>query len=137
VCGKVLQLREAEEKLRSSESKLAFFQGKTNGKTNHGSNSLNHKNETPSKIHHQSKPQSTRLPDSAKASMNYSNYDANRSTFSTQRLPTDLDDVRGTKRKFGKKFISRVARSLYKICTCISVRNLTRVVIVNQFYFLK
>jgi hypothetical protein len=116
VYGKVLQLREAEEKLRNSESKLAFFQGKTK---HHGSNSLNQKNETPSKIHHQSKPQTTRLPDSAKASINYSNYEANRSTFSTRRLPTEQDDVRGTKRKFGKKFISRVARSLYKICTYI------------------
>ncbi|KAK2384984.1 WD repeat-containing protein [Trifolium repens] len=117
------KLREAEEKLRSSESKLAFFQGKTNGKTNHGSNSLNHKNETPSKIHHQSKPQSARLPDSAKASINYSNYEANRSTFSTRRLPTEQDDVRGTKRKFeikGQKdlvpFIGR--RSLVQSVNC-------------------
>ncbi|GAU25465.1 hypothetical protein TSUD_71190 [Trifolium subterraneum] len=94
------KLREAEEKLRSSESKLALFQGKTNGKTKHGSNSFNHKNETPSKIHHQPKPQSARLPDSAKASINYNYYEANRSTFSTQRLPTEKDDFRGTKRKF-------------------------------------
>ncbi|KAK2438932.1 U5 small nuclear ribonucleoprotein 40 kDa protein [Trifolium repens] len=114
------KLREAEEKLRSSESKLAFFQGKTK---HHGSNSLNQKNETPSKIHHQSKPQTTRLPDSAKASINYSNYEANRSTFSTRRLPTEQDDARGTKRKFeikGQKdlvpFIGRSSLALSVNC---------------------
>lgn len=117
VCGKILQLKKAEEKYRNSKSKLALFQGKKNGslldagKTKHGSNSLIRKNETPSKILHQSKAQHfnpktsqcIQLPDSAKALINY-NAGANL----TQRFPIELDN-KGTKRKYGKTFILRQA----------------------------